>query len=45
MGTRRRRALAGEWKIFTKGTSNYGKQAKTTGNRITIDLDGNIINN
>ncbi len=32
-----------QWKIWPKGTKDFGKVSKTTGRRITIDYDGNII--
>jgi hypothetical protein len=37
------RGKDGEFKIFPKGTTEFGKTSKTTGNRITTDLNGKII--
>jgi hypothetical protein len=38
--------IGGEWKkTSTKGTTDFGKTSKTTGTRVTIDGDGNVIGN
>jgi RHS repeat-associated protein len=37
------RGKSGEYKIFPAGTTEFGKTSKTTGKRITTDLDGKII--
>lgn len=37
------RGKEGEFKIWPKGTTEFGKTSKTTGARITTDLDGKVI--
>ena len=37
------RGKTGEYKIWPKGTTDFGKTSKTTGKRITTDLDGKVI--
>jgi hypothetical protein len=37
------RGKEGEYKIFPKGTTEFGKTSKTAGNRITTDLKGKVI--
>ena len=34
-----------QWKAWSKGTKDFGKTSKTTGARVTIDGDGNVIGN
>ena len=37
------RGKEGEYKIWPKGTKDFGKTSKTTGQRITTDQNGKII--
>ena len=34
-----------QWKIWPKGTNDFSKTSKTTGTRVTIDGDGQVIGN
>lgn len=34
-----------QWKIWPEGTKSFGKTSKTSGNRVTIDGNGNVIGN
>lgn len=32
-----------QWKAWPKGTKDFGPTSKSTGTRVTLDYDGNVI--